>query len=274
MTMGTGAAWAIAPLFLPASKAAWLAKAKASGADALIVDLEDAVAALDKTVARDAVSQVDLSDTTTILRVNGLGTPWFEEDIALARRLSIDAVMLPKTEHAEEVAAVRDRLGAGIDVIALVETAKGIANLHAIAAVAGVVRLAFGSVDFCADLGCHETGEAVPYARSAMVIASRAAGIAPPLDGVTLALDDGQIAEADAARASASGFGGKMCIHPSQVALVRRGFAPAPQELAWARRLLAAATDGASRVDGVMVDPPVLQRARGVLRRADAMGLE
>ncbi|WP_421934308.1 HpcH/HpaI aldolase/citrate lyase family protein [Phenylobacterium sp.] len=131
--------------------------------------------------------------------------------------------------------------------------------------------MAFGSIDYCADLGCAHTQTALLAASCEIVLASRLAGIAPPLDGVTLALDDGALARHDACHAVELGFGGKLCVHPSQVAFVREGFAPSADDIAWARRIVS--TDGrVGKIAGEMVDPPVRLRAEQMLKRAAALG--
>ncbi len=250
----------IAPLFVPASRSDRFAKAAASGADAVILDLEDAVAAADKDTARAALT-ADLG-LPVVLRINGAGTPWHQADLAAAARLSLAAVMLPKAEDAATVAAVA--ASTGHKVIALIETARGLANARSIAVAAR--QLAFGSVDFCADLRCaHESALLLPV-RSELVLASRLAGVAPPLDGVTLRID-GPEAGTDAAHARALGMAGKLCIHPRQVAAAQAAFAPSPAEIDWASRVLASG-DGAVAVDGEMVDEPVRARARAILNRA------
>lgn len=259
-----------APLFVPASRPERVAKAAASGADAIIIDLEDAVAPADKQAARDALAGLALPDFPVILRINAIGTPWHEGDLALAARIGLAGIMLPKSEDAAQTQVAHQ--AAGHAVLALVETARGIANLPAIAAAPGVARLVFGSVDFSADIGCAHEPEPLLLARSQMVLASRVAGLAAPIDGVTLAIEDEAAVEAaveaDARRAVSLGFSGKLCIHPRQVAPVLRGFAPSAAEVEWAARVVAADRGGAAMVDGAMIDPPVRMRAEQILRRS------
>lgn len=244
------------PLFVPANRPERFAKAAASGADAVILDLEDAVAADAKDAARDALRLID--GIPVLVRINAHGTPWHAADLAAVRALKPAAVILPKAEDAAICAAL------GLPVIALVETAKGLANARAVAAANGVVRLAFGSIDFCVDLGCDHLREVLLPARSELVLASRLAGLAGPLDGVTAQLDDPAISHDDAAHARALGMTGKLCIHPKQIEPIRRAFAPTDREIDWARRVLASG-DGAVQVDGAMVDEPVRIRARAIL---------
>ncbi|WP_319824004.1 CoA ester lyase [Thalassovita sp.] len=253
------------PLFVPANRPERFAKAAASGANAVILDLEDAVAAADKDAAR-AQLDAGFAPLPVLVRINAHGTPWHDADLAAVIRAGFAAVILPKAEQPSQVAATAATLN-DTPLIALIESAQGLANARAIAALDGVARLAFGSVDFCADLGCAHQQEVLLPARSELVLASRLAGIAPPIDGVTVQLDDPAIAEGDAAHARALGMTGKLCIHPRQIDPIRRAFAPSAAELVWARRVLAAG-EGAVSVDGQMVDAPVRIRAHAILNAA------
>lgn len=155
-------------------------------------------------------------------------------------------------------------------MVVLVETALGLHRAHDLAATPGVARLAFGAVDFALDTGAAHDDLALLYARSALVVASRAAGVPPPVDGVTVALDDPEAAGSDAASARRLGFAGKLCIHPRQIPAVNAAFSPSGDEVDRARRIVARVGDGAAtRLDGEMVDLPVLERARRVLRQAE-----
>lgn len=251
-----------APLFVPATRPDRFAKAAGSGTDAVILDLEDAVAPDQKAAARAALD-AGFTGLPVLVRINAGGTEWHAEDLAAVRALRPAAVILPKAEDAAELAGLTAELD-GVPLIALVETGRGLANARAIAAAPGVYRLAFGSIDFCADLGCaHERDILLPV-RLELVLASRLAGIAAPLDGVTVRLDTPGAAKDDVLHARALGMSGKLCIHPRQIAEVQEGFAPSAEELAWARRVLASG-DGAVSVDGQMVDEPVRIRARSIL---------
>ncbi len=161
-------------------------------------------------------------------------------------------------------------------MLPLLETALGVWNARALAQVPRVERLAFGSVDFQLDTGITGDQEELLYARSRLVLASRVASILPPVDSVTMALDDMTRLREDVARARRLGFGGKLCIHPRQVETINQGFAPTEAERAWARRVLEAAEAteatgaGALRLDGELIDRPVIERARSILAQADA----
>lgn len=251
-------------LFVPATRPERIAKAAASGADAIILDLEDAVAPSEKDMARANLAAMR-ADLPLLLRINGIGTPWHDQDLAAARALPFAAVMLPKAEDPEKIAALQ----LGLPIVALIETATGLARAREIATLPGLVRLAFGSVDYAADLGLAHSREPLLAARTELVLAARLAGLAAPFDGVTVALDDPEEAGRDAAHARAMGMTGKLCIHPSQIAPVAQAFAPTAAEIDWAHRVLASG-DGATRLDGAMVDEPVRLRARAILAGAVA----
>lgn len=254
-------AWA-APLFVPANRPDRFAKAAASCADAVVLDLEDAVAAADKDHARARLAGLP-PDCPVIVRINAIGTPWHEADLAALRSLPLAALMLPKAEDADAIAG----LACGnLLIIALIETARGLAAARTIAALPNVARLAFGSVDYCLDLGMEHQRDLLLPARSELVLASRLAEIAAPLDGVTTQLDAAAAAD-DAGHARAIGMAGKLCIHPLQVRSVIDAFLPSEAEVEWARRVLGSG-DGAASVDGEMVDEPVRLRAHGILERA------
>lgn len=258
-------------LFVPGSRPERFAKALAAGASRVIIDLEDAVGPDDKDAARDAVRAWLSPEHPVVVRINGADTPWFAADLALCADAGVSTVMVPKAEQP----AVAEVMRAGArGVIALVENAAAFAALGLLASAPGIERLAFGSIDFQADLGMRDATEDDLVAfRSALVLASRAAHIAAPIDGVTVALDDDARLREDVLRARRLGFAGKLCIHPRQVAVVNTLFAPSGEEVAWARRVveaIRAAKGNAVSVDGRMVDRPVVLRAESILRDAGA----
>ncbi|WP_418888548.1 HpcH/HpaI aldolase/citrate lyase family protein [Mycolicibacterium neoaurum] len=256
-------------LFVPGDRPARFAKALDSGADLVILDLEDAVAVEAKESARVAVSAFLDSSAEVVVRVNGTDTSWCADDLAaLAQRRC--AVMVPKAHSVDQLNRVSAVLPAGTALIPLIETGRGVAGAAALCGADSVVRAAFGSVDLGAELGVDpDSHTALQYARSAVVLASAVAGCAAPLDGVTTDLTEGDRLAADLEHAAILGFTGKMCIHPAQVHAVNRRFTPTDSELRWAERVVtAAAAGGACAVDGKMVDKPVVDRARGLLARA------
>jgi len=257
-----------APLFVPADRPERFAKAAASGTDAVILDLEDAVAPAGKDAARSALAAA-MPEAAVVIRVNAAGTPWHTADLALLDTLPAAGAMLPKAEDPAAVADVAHRLGEGRILIPLIESALGLHHAAAIAAVPGVTQLAFGPADFRNDIGCDDTPEALLVARSTLVLASRLGGIAAPLDGPCFDFRDGEATTIEARHARGLGFGGKLCIHPVQVPVVRAAFRPSAEETAWARRVIAAGRDGAAAgLEGAMIDAPVLARARRLLAEA------
>lgn len=263
-------------LFVPANRPERYAKALASGADAVIVDLEDAVALPQKEQARQVLAhwlRQQGPQPRLWVRINAADTVWHDDDLASFAALSIAGIVLPKAEQAKGLSAIARRLGPGRGLIALIESAAGLAAMREIAAVPGVKRLAFGSIDAQVDLGmqCGPEEEELTHFRLEMVMASRLGGIAPPIDGVTPDFNDDALLEHVVARARRLGFGAKLCIHPRQVAAVRRGFMPSQDELAWAGAVMAAvqASDGgAISLDGKMIDRPVILQAEKFLRQA------
>ena len=263
-------------LFVPAARPERFGKALASGADGVVIDLEDAVAPEDKDAARhmlaggfDALTPEERA--RLVVRVNAAGTPWHDGDRALVQRLAaggLAAAMLPKAETAVALSG----WPAGLGLMPLVETVEGLAATDELAAASGVLRLAFGNLDFQADAGmaCEADEPELMPVRLALVLASRRAGIAPPVDGVTAATGDAPQVTAAAQRARRMGFGAKLCIHPAQVAAVHAAFTPDAAQLDWARRVLAASQGkgGAFRLDGRMVDAPVIRLAQRVTAAA------
>ncbi|HEY9281472.1 MAG TPA: CoA ester lyase [Eoetvoesiella sp.] len=256
-------------LFVPATNPQRFAKALAAGAGAVIVDLEDAVPPSQKTVARTAVADWVSADRPVLVRINAADTEWFHDDLALCGLPGVAGIVLPKAEVACDIEAVVSSGAA--KVLPLIESARGFANVCAVAQAPGVQRLLFGSIDFKLDLGIDGDGEELLYFRSQLVLASRLAGIMPPVDGVNTAIDDAGQLTNDTLRARRIGFGGKLCIHPRQVSYVNTCFQPTPDDIAWAERILQAATDAqgaAVAVDGKMVDRPVMLKAQQILQES------
>jgi citrate lyase subunit beta/citryl-CoA lyase len=261
-------------LFVPGHRAERFDKSVAAGADAVVLDLEDAVSADDKARARDAVARYLVAAASDlrarlVVRINDESTPWFDADLAMLARSGATQMMLPKAERPSSVARVRAACP-GIGVLVLIESARGVLNAEALADSDGVVRLAFGTIDFALDLDLSGDPLGLDHAASRLALASRAAGLSAPVAGVTPEFLDASRLLADFARARAHGFGAKLCIHPMQVALVHDALQPSAEEVDWARRVVAAATaaQGAVQIDGRMVDRPVLERAMRLLARA------
>lgn len=256
-------------LFVPGNRAERFDKALAAGADAVIIDLEDAVAPADKSAARLALTRWLTPGHQVLVRINGADTPWFADDLHACRHAGVHGIVLPKAEREQDLAHVHATLG--VAVLPLIETARGIDQARQLACVEGVQRLLFGTIDFKLDLGIHGDREELHYFRSALVLASRLAGIAAPVDGVTTAIDDPQQIRTDTDHGRRMGFGAKLCIHPRQLAAIHAAFAPSSDEVRWAQRVLAAAGaagPGAVALDGKMIDRPVIVQAEQVLARA------
>ena len=258
-------------LFVPGNRPDRFAKAEAAGADVVVIDLEDAVAPDDKDAARSDVAQWLSDGHAAVVRINGADTQWFDDDVAMLGAVGINhaaeaGAMIAKAEASEIVSRVATASNA--PVIPLIETAVGVLNAPGIAATPGVARIAFGAIDFAAELGVDpDDREALLHARSTLVLASAAARVASPVDGVTTALRDAEKLTDDVGYAARIGLRGKLCIHPSQVAAVHDRLAPTDDQLAWARRIVdATRADGSAvAVDGHMVDPPVVARAQQIL---------
>ena len=263
-------------LFVPGDRPDRFDKALASGADRIVLDLEDAVAPAAKEDARGAVvariaAASDAELERLVVRINDESTEWFDADLGHLQGTTVRALMLPKAERPQTVARVRSRRP-GSEILALIETARGVLHAEALAEAPGVGRLVFGTLDFALDLGLSGDPIGFDHAASRLALASRAAGLAAPVAGVTPEIYDEARLLADFARARAHGFGAKLCIHPKQIGAVHAALQPTPAELEWARRVVAAAEGaaGAVQVDGRMVDRPVLERARSLLARADS----
>jgi citrate lyase subunit beta / citryl-CoA lyase len=264
-------------LFVPGIRPERFAKALASGADAVVLDLEDSVPANAKQAAREAIrddwADLRAAGVALVVRINGPEGAWGGDDIEWLARLGRPAgVMVPKVESAAALERVTTALP-GVALLPLIESAAGYAALSAIAAAPGVSRLVIGHIDFMADTGiqCSAGEPELAPLRFAVAMATRLHRLAPAVDGVTVAVDDEAQLRVDTQRALRFGFGAKLCIHPRQVAIVHDAMAPSADDMDWARRVVAAdATAGgaATQVDGRMVDLPVVLQAHRTLARA------
>jgi citrate lyase subunit beta / citryl-CoA lyase len=251
-------------LFVPGNRPERFARAWASGADAVIIDLEDAVAPEDRPAARDNVARWLSPEHAVFIRINGAGTEWFHDDLAICRVPGVAGVVLPKAERVEDIQII------GLPVLPIIETARGFWNVSALAHAPHVQRLMFGSIDFQVDLGINGEGEELLFFRSQLVLVSRVAGLPSPVDGITTVFDSPGAVRADTLRARRLGFGGKLCIHPKQIGTVHESFGATREEAAWAKRVVDAAAKAggaATSVDGEMIDRPVLARALEILKQ-------
>lgn len=268
-------------LFVPANRPERFAKALASGAGAVIIDLEDAIALEAKPAAREQLAQAWAGFTAPerarlLVRINAAGTPWHFDDLQLVANLAAEGlggVVLPKAETAAMLDTLAAHTGAACALLPMVETAAGLAAVDVLAACPQVCRLVFGNLDFQADVGmaCGPDEAELASVRLALVLASRRAGRVAPVDGVTASTGDTTQLQQDTQRSRRFGFGARLCIHPSQVAVVNATLAPSAAELDWARRVLAHRQQSGSGVftlDGRMVDAPVCRLAERTLALA------
>ena len=275
-TAGRGEGPARSWLFVPATRPDRFAKAAASGADRVILDLEDAVAPDEKADARRGLMTATIPrDVPVYVRVNSALTPWFEEDLGVARTLAIRGVLLPKADSAAHVERALAVIAPEQVVVPIIETAAGLWNVLEVARCPRVERLVFGALDFTLDTGIHDADGAFDAVRSRIVVASKVAGIAAPVDLVTLAIDDQEQLRRHAARSRSFGFGGKLCIHPKQIPITNDAFRPSDEEVAWARAVLdelsSRPEDAVFVHRGELVDRPVIQRAKQIIEHDSAV---
>jgi citrate lyase subunit beta/citryl-CoA lyase len=279
-------------LFAPGNHTRRVEKALSLQADAVILDLEDAVATAEKRTTRDAVIAALTRPRRPLLyvRVNAVDTEFCYGDLAAIVRPGLDGIILPKVESAGGLATVdwllaqiereHGLVSRAIELIPIIETARGLNQIDAIlASGTRVKRVAFGAGDFTLDVNmAWSRNEAeLTYARAKIATASRAAGIEAPLDTVWIDLADEEGLEASARTALGFGFQGKMCIHPNQIAVVNRVFTPSEAEIALAERVVAAFAraeaegSAAIQLDGKFIDYPIVYRAQRVLEKMEAI---
>ncbi len=279
-------------LFAPGNHPRKVEKVFDAGADAVILDLEDAVANAEKSATRATVADALARPRPCLgyVRVNALETPFAFEDFMAVVGASLDGIVLPKAESAADLLAAdwllanlerRHGLDAGaVDLIPIIETAKGLAAAREMAtAGTRVRRFAFGAGDYTRDLGLTWTfGEAeLLPARSEVVLASRLGGIEPPIDTVFIHIREAEHFRASAESALGLGFQGKMCIHPNQVADTNAAFSPDTAEVEWSKRIVdefekaEAAGSASIQIDGYFVDYPIVEKAVATLAKARAI---
>jgi citrate lyase subunit beta/citryl-CoA lyase len=279
-------------LFAPGNHARRVEKALSLDADAVILDLEDAVAIAEKPAAREAVAAALARPRQGLLyvRVNAVDTEFCHGDLMGVIRPGLDGIILPKVESPAALTTIdwllvqlereRDLPTGAIDLIPIIETARGLQHIDTIlAAETRVRRIAFGAGDFTLDVNmAWSRGETeIAHARAVIATASRASGIEAPLDTVWVDLTDPEGLEASARMALAYGFQGKMCIHPDQIAVVNNVFTPSAGEVAFAERVVAAFAEAegtgsaAIQIDGKFIDYPIVYRAQRVLQKVAAI---
>lgn len=276
-------------LFTPGDEPRMMRKALETEADAVIYDLEDAIAPSAKGTARSTVTQLlstlDGDHPDIVVRINPLTTYGREDVTALVTETDRlpDRITFPMVEGAEQVGelvSILDEYGVHIDISATIETAKGLLAAPEIAQADGVVSLGFGAEDLSADLGATRTpkGDELLYAQQRIVVAAAAADVYAS-HTVYTDIDDLEGLASVTRAALTMGFDGKSAIHPKQVPVINDVFTPDEEELDWARRVIEAEAEatendkGVFTVDGEMIDPPVVERARTIMDRAEAAGL-
>lgn len=256
-------------LFVPGNRPDRFDKALASGADKVILDLEDAVPPDQKVQARKNVAEYLSSENSICLRINSTDSDWFNEDLELCSLAGVDSIMLPKVEFMDQINQVTSKVGGEKPILPFIESALGYWNIREVADAHRVQRLVFGTLDFILDLGMDAQGDELNTIRLQMVLVSRLANIAPPIEGVSMDIKDIDTLRNDTLRARRLGFGAKLCIHPSQVTEVNTCFTYSKAEIEWARKVVAAAEKSKGAVislDGKMIDKPVIERARAILK--------
>jgi citrate lyase subunit beta/citryl-CoA lyase len=265
---------AVTALFVPGDRPERFAKAAASGADVVIIDLEDAVTADNKakalSSARESLAE---GGVRALVRINPTETDTQESEIAALLSLTTSGdhgllgIMLPKADNPRILAKLRERLPQELALVPLIESAAGLVQALELAKVPGTTRLAFGAIDYALDIDASGEDRFLDHARSQLVLASRAAGIAAPLDSPCIDIQDTDRIADSARLAKKFGFGGKLCIHPRQLPAVAGAFVPTQAEVAWASSVVGA--EGAAvQVEGQMIDRPVTERAKRILAQA------
>jgi citrate lyase subunit beta/citryl-CoA lyase len=259
-------------LFAPGHNAKLLAKVSDAGADAVMLDLEDAVPPDAKHVARTMVAEA-LAEREGWVRINAARTRTCEADLDAVAGLAA-GIRIPKVESAEEAQWVADR-APDTPLICAIESARGVLAAAEIATVEGVRHLSLGGVDLRRDLNAGDGDLQTLYVRSHLVVASRAAGLQPPIDSVYSQLDDEAGLRAQTTFARSLGFFGKSAIHPRQLPVLHDVFTPSEDERAWALEVIdafeSAGGEAVRLPSGEFVDVPVAQRARRLLELADAL---
>lgn len=267
-------------LFVPGNRPDRFEKAIRSGADAVIIDLEDSVAIEDKDKAREfvkeALHELDVQAKKVFIRVNERKSNFWKEDISMVTRYPSIGIMMPKVETQEDIRELNKELSSSQGIIPLIESASGVIHAFSIAKSAkNIERLAFGAVDYGLDLGIALTKEGTEliYPRSQIAIASRAAGIVSPIDTVFTDIKDKEGLLAETKRAKELGFTAKLCIHPLQVEAINTLLLPTETEVRWATEVIEAFEEvekaGIASINlrGKMIDYPVYKQARLTIQR-------
>lgn len=265
---------AVTALFVPGDRPERFGKAAASGADVVIVDLEDAVEAGSKEKAlAAAVDSLKAGEIRALVRINAKASETHDAEIAALlsvterRGHGMLGIVLPKADHPGLISELYERFPRDLALVPLIESACGMVQAADLARVPGVTRLAFGAIDFALDINASGDDRFLDHARAQLVLASRAAEISAPLDSPCVEIQDEDTIADSARLARKFGFGGKLCIHPRQITAVTAAFLPTEAEVAWALSVKDA-EGAAAQVAGQMIDRPVIERAKRILAQA------
>jgi len=264
-------------LFVPGTNKKRIEKALSMDTDAVIIDLEDAVALNEKENARNLAYHFSLKDRKPLLyaRTNSYNTPFFKKDIEMIKEAYFDGIMLPKCETGEELTFLTKILPTKTDFIPLIESAKGIINLKELGSTSkNISRFAFGALDYTLDIGANYTksGRELLYPRSHLVLISKVLGLMPPVDTVFPDLQDECLFIEEIKEAKNLGMFGKLAIHPKQLSLINKNFTPSKKEIEEARRIVEIFEKrekegiAAIEIDGKFVDYPVFERSKKLLK--------
>jgi citrate lyase subunit beta / citryl-CoA lyase len=265
-------------LFAPGNSEKKIHKALNLHTDAVIIDLEDSVTSNEKEMARNLVYSLLKTDETfrskIYVRINSIKTQWFFEDLNMVNELKrVDGIMIPKSEDKTSISLAAELLNKNVEIIPLIESAAGVMNIRTIlSSDQAVDRVAFGSVDFALDIGVDWSVEGTEraYAMSKLVLASRAAGVNPPIDAVFPIIDDRESFIKDTQKGKQTGFNGKMVIHPKQIDWVKEVYTPSKKQLEWSRKVIdvfeSSAHSGAIDLEGKLIDRPVYLLAKRLIK--------
>ncbi|MGC6517546.1 MAG: HpcH/HpaI aldolase/citrate lyase family protein [Candidatus Puniceispirillaceae bacterium] len=258
----------IAPLFVPAHKSALVAKADKSGTDAIFLDLEDSVAPQEKDTARGNLAQAKASKPVMV-RLNDVRSAFFADDCNALRQAGIRQIILPKCEGANDIEMICRTIADDISVLGMIESIKGLNKLDDSLSHPALSGVIFGNLDFALDGGMRPTKTALLYARSQIVMACCLHDRPAPIDGVTADFSDSALLASDLSHSVEMGFGGKLCIHPAQIAPTFEAFFPSEAQIARAKAIMQAVGDHMiGQLDGQMLDKPVIEAARQIVARA------
>ncbi|AHG18400.1 citrate lyase subunit beta [Chania multitudinisentens RB-25] len=268
-------------LFVPANRKDFFPKALICGTDAIILDLEDSVHPTEKSSGRENIIdwfrefKVKPETTKIYIRVNHPDSGYFRQDFEMLTLLSsteLTGIFIPKLEHSDTVDNIQKLLPKYLQeclLIGIIETAYGIYNCEKIAT-SGIARIAFGSLDYSLDINCQQSRDALLYARSRIVVASRIAELPAPIDCVTPEFSSNDILTEDSLHASSLGFGAKLCIHPEQIFVISSVFSPSKERIQWAKKVIEQSHENyAFQIEGSMIDLPLIKLARRLLKQKD-----